>query len=54
MAKRPVYGWDEQDALTEWRRWYPSMQRAGARSQVKRRYRRKERRQGKAEARGPW
>jgi hypothetical protein len=44
---RPVKGWDEQDALTGWRTVYTSMQRPGATSQVKRRYRRRERRQGK-------
>ena len=51
---RPVKGWDEQDALTGWRRYYTKFRRAGAAAQAKRRYRRKERRAGKAEAAQDW
>ena len=49
--KRVVRGADEQDALTRWRRLYVWTQRAGATSAVKRRYRRRERRDGKTEVR---
>lgn len=47
---------DEQDVLGKggWRRWYSWTNRAGACKDVKRRYHRRERRDGKAEACGPW
>lgn len=51
MSKRIVKGWDEQDALTGWRRVYAHLQRAGATSAVKRRYRRRERHDAKRQVR---
>lgn len=48
---RPMKGFTETDVFTGWRRFYTWTQRAGNCAEVKRRYRRKERRQGKAEAR---
>lgn len=47
---------DEQDVLGKggWRRWYTWTHRAGACKDVKRRYHRRERRDGKAEAKGVW
>lgn len=47
--RRPVKGFDEQDALTGWRRFYVWTQRAGETAAVKRRYRRMERREAKRE-----
>jgi hypothetical protein len=45
--KRIIKGWDEEDALTDWRKWYGYTQRAGVCARVKRRYRRRERRTAK-------
>lgn len=47
MNRRPIKGWDEQDVLTSWRRFYCYTQRAGVCAQVKRGARRRERRQSK-------
>jgi hypothetical protein len=41
----------EQDALTGWRHRYVYLTRAGAKSAIKRRARRRERREGKQETR---
>lgn len=50
MARRIVTG-DEQDVHTGWRRLYCYTQRAGVTRRVKTRTNRRERREGKAEAR---
>jgi hypothetical protein len=47
-AKRIVQGWDEQDVFTGWRRFYGF--RPGQIRRIKRRYHKKERRQGRREA----
>jgi hypothetical protein len=55
MKRRlPLKDGDEYDIMRGWRRWYRWTQRAGACKQVKRRINRRERRDGKAEACGPW
>ncbi len=45
---RPIIGWEQQDALTGWRRFY-HWQR-GQLAAIKRRARRRERREGRQEA----
>lgn len=54
MARRRIITADEQDVYTGWRRIYCWTQRAGATSEVKRRTRRRERREGKAEIGREW
>lgn len=49
--KRKAITADEQDVVTRWRHLLTSYQRAGATSRVKRGMRRRERREGRAEAR---
>ena len=51
MSKRPIKGFDEQDALSGWRHVLAYVQKPGVRAKVKRRYRRRERRAGQREAR---
>lgn len=46
----PLKGGDEQDVLTDWRRWYTYTHRAGVCAAVKRRYNRRLRRAAKAGA----
>ena len=50
MARRIRDG-DEQDAYTSWRRAYSYLQRAGAVKAIKRRTHKRERREGRADAR---
>lgn len=45
--KRPVKGWEEQNALTPWREVYCKFQRPGVAARVKRTYRRRERHNAK-------
>ena len=51
MTKRTTRGGDEYDAYSPWRRYYPSLQRAGAVKAIKRRTHKRERREGRIEAR---
>lgn len=51
MTARAIKSADEQDVFTGWRRAYCWTQRAGACKKVKRRANRRERREGKREAR---
>jgi hypothetical protein len=51
VSKRPIKGFEEQDALTGWRHVLSYVQKPGVRAAIKRRYRRKERRAGKQENR---
>jgi hypothetical protein len=48
---RQIRDGDEYDAYTSWRRFYPYLQRAGAVKAIKRRTHKRERREGRAEAR---
>ena len=48
---RPIKGWDEEDAFTGWRHYLCYLQKAGARSYIKRKYRRRERHDAKAQIR---
>lgn len=50
MRRRMITG-DEYDVFTKWRAVYTWTKRAGATDAVKRRARRRERREGKAETR---
>jgi hypothetical protein len=50
-AGRKAVKADEQDVVTGWRRYICYMDRAGVTSRIKRRMRRRERREGKMEAR---
>lgn len=50
-AKRLIKTADEQDAYTRWRKLYIYLGRAGAVKKIKRRTHRRERREGKQEAR---
>jgi hypothetical protein len=52
MGRRVMRTADEQDVHTGWRKWYLWTQRAGATSAVKRRTRRRERHEARAELRG--
>lgn len=49
--RRQIKDGDEHDVFTGWRKLYVYTQRAGVTSWVKRKARRRERREGKAEAR---
>lgn len=52
MRRRAIVTAEEQDAYTSWRKAYCYLQRAGAVKEIKRRTHRRERREGKNEARG--
>lgn len=49
--KRAIKSADEYDAYSPWRRFYPSLRRAGAVKAIKRRTHKRERREGRIEAR---
>ena len=49
--KRPIKNADEEDAFTAWRHLYCYLGRAGVRSRIKRRYRRRERHEAKDQIR---
>ena len=51
VVTRPVKSGDEQDVFTGWRKVYKYTQRAGVCKKVKRQANRRERREGKQEAR---
>jgi hypothetical protein len=51
MKRRMTKGWGENDVFTDWRRHYSYTQRRGVCAWIKRNARRRERREGKREAR---
>lgn len=52
MSRRPIKGWDEEDAY-QWRHLIVYLQRAGAVKAIKRRTHKRERREARAALRNP-